>query len=119
MVIPTTIEVRHNPQLTKEYAMEVIRHTLLGKYEVVPADTVLSSRYIFVKHSKWIGVRVKLEQKIDKTLFHLDWVIPGILRRWLLFIIALITEVNISAINKSPTIMNEVIKVIKESPEFN
>jgi len=119
MLRPTTIEVKHNPRLTREYAVAVFRHTLLGKYKVVHANLIFGSQEFFVTQSQKIGVRVKLKQKKDKTLFHLAWVTPGIIRRWLLFIFAFVLERSSPIIEKDQTIMEEVIKVIKECPEFN
>ncbi len=59
------IEIRHNPQLTKEYLMEVFRLHFTGKYEVYMTKVV--DRDFVVKKSGMSGVFLKLKNKDEKT----------------------------------------------------
>jgi len=63
-------EVRtgHHPELTVEDAISIFKKHFAGKYEVLPAPRSPFWDFV-IKRSAWQGVRVRLDQKPNRTSF--------------------------------------------------
>ena len=73
------LEIRHNPQLTKERLVELFQQHFKGKYEVYLSKTPGCD--FIVKKSGLSGVFVKLIQKQGKTQVTLYRYAPSVILR--------------------------------------
>jgi hypothetical protein len=106
------VNIKHQPELTAEKAMELFRKGFEGKYQVYAAKSGL--RDFTIKKSSLIGVAVKLKQEKDKTAFVYTDTIPSLLMG-LLFASFWYTLLNRS---KYQAMMDEVKTFIENAPEF-
>jgi hypothetical protein len=59
------LQIRHQPDLTKERFLEILQKQFQGKYEVY--HTKVIDRDVCIKQSSMSGVFLKLKQKDDRT----------------------------------------------------
>ena len=116
-----TVMVAHHPELTWKDAMGIFQTHFSGKYKVRKIKRTIARHFIICK-SPLIGIRVKLEQKKDRTSFILDgdasnfllgvlfWVCLGLLISAIIHLIALRPKLK--------TMENEVKSYIENAPEF-
>lgn len=71
------VTIPHNPELTKERALEAFQRRFAGSYDVYP--TKLRNRDLVVKKSNWSGVGVRLKQEKDKTSFVFTAMMPNVI----------------------------------------
>jgi hypothetical protein len=71
------VTIPHNPQLTKEQAIEAFQRRFAEAYEVYPAK--LRKRDFIVKKSNWSGVGVRLKQEKEKTCFVFTAMMPNVI----------------------------------------
>ena len=123
--MPKKVELRHNPELTVEQAMEIFRTHFGAKYEVY---RIKVRRGLFmVKKSAWTGVRVTLVQTKEATHFNLGSDMPSVALRILMFFCVLIPGlwpalfVFLYIWNQRcvKPLQNEVKQFITAAPDFN
>lgn len=107
-----TIDVVHNPGLTKEETLEIFRSYLGTKYKIVP--TSLWEVDFLVVRSGWTGVAVTLKQKAGKTAIHFCPDVPGATRRKLFGSLA-----KMWAESSASGVMEDVKHVIETATEFH
>jgi hypothetical protein len=117
-----TIPVAYHPELSWEKAMEIFQKHFSGIYKVRKIRRTIQRHFIICK-STFVGVRVKLNQAGNKTLFIIDgdapnalaalcfWLFLGILPAVIIFLI--VFQPKLTAMEK------EVKSYIENAPEFN
>lgn len=71
------VTIPHNPQLTKEQALEAFQRRFAGTYDIYP--TKQRNRDFIVKKSNWSGVGVRVKQEADKTSFVFTPMMPNLM----------------------------------------
>jgi len=107
------VTIPHNPELTKEQAIEAFQRHFAGSYEVYP--TKLRKRDLVVKKSNWSGVGVRLKQEKEKTCFVFTAMMPNVIMQVLfggLFSYAILRS-------EWKRLEAEVTEFIDSAPEFH
>ncbi len=75
--MPKKVELRHNPELTIEQAMQIFRSHFGNKYKIYRRRVRRRFRFFMIEKSAWTGIRVTLVQTKDATRFDLGSDMPS------------------------------------------